>query len=360
VYKVTYNPGEFSEGTPIVVEVTYNKNTSIIRNAEFTRDGYFISAWTDGETTYELGKSVKVTGNLDLYPVWSKYDLSYEVSATEYSFGKACIGYSGIEAFAFTFTNNGNVIFDLAVPTSAAYDIAVVSGNTKVNPGQSVTISFCPKSDLPVGKYNETFVINTGYSQVVIDIDLSFVVQDHIFNKYVSNNDATYEADGTKVAYCTNGCGASDTIVDVGSMKVYSIDNNDAVGIAKEYIHHRTVRFTAYGSGMDDAEGVVGKRFRPVSWYVSEEFNGEFENGYDVVYTHTVFGNYTLTINYVEEEYNEETGEWVATGVTDEKTFDYVVGTNAHEEQEIVRPNTILSMIFGLFAKLLSLLGIGG
>ena len=68
----------------------------------------------------------------------------------------------------------------------------------------------------------------------------------------------------------------------------------------------------------------------------------------------------TLTINYVEEEYNEETGEWVATGVTDEKTFDYVVGTNEYEEQEIVRPNTILSIIFGLFAKLLSLLGLGG
>jgi len=140
---------------------------------------------------------------------------------------------------------------------------------------------------------------------------------------------------------------------------VYSADNNDAVGLADSYIHHRTVRFTAYGSGMDDAEGVVGKRFLPVTWYVNDDFNGEFENGYEVVFTHTLFGNYTLTINYVEEEFNVETGEWVTTGVTDEKTFEYTVGTTAEEEQEIIRPNTILSIIFGLFQELLKLLGLG-
>ncbi len=365
VYQVTYNPGEFSEGTPVVVDVTYNKTTSIRKDIEFVRDGYFISAWTDGETIYDFGKSVKVVGNIDLYPVWSQYDLSHEISETDHNFGKVCIGYSGIEAFTFTFTNKGNVTFELEAPVNANYDIALVSGNAKVAPGQSATFSICPKSGLPVGKYTETIVFNTGYTQVALEIDVSFVVQDHIFNKYVSNGDATYEADGTKTAYCANDCGASDVIVDAGSMKVYSIDNNNAAGLAKEYIHHRTVRFTAYGSGMDDADGVVGKRFRPVSWYVTEEFNGEFtgnqyEDGYDVTFTHTIFGNYTLTINYVEEEYNAETDEWVATDVTDEKTFDYVVGTNEYEEQEIVRPNTILSIIFGLFAKLLELLGLGG
>ena len=117
--------------------------------------------------------------------------------------------------------------------------------------------------------------------------------------------------------------------------------------------------FIAFGSGMDDADGVVGKRFVPVSWYVNDEFNGTFEEGYDVVFTHTVFGSYTLTINYVEEEYNAETEEWTPTGTTDEKTFEYTVGTTAEEEQEIVRPNTILTLIFGLFAELLKLLGLG-
>ena len=40
----------------------------------------------------------------------------------------------------------------------------------------------------------------------------------HDFSSYISNNDATYEADGTKTAYCrNNGCSAKNTITDYGS-----------------------------------------------------------------------------------------------------------------------------------------------
>ena len=39
----------------------------------------------------------------------------------------------------------------------------------------------------------------------------------HSFTNYVSNGDATYEADGTKTAQCDHGCGATDTVADEGS-----------------------------------------------------------------------------------------------------------------------------------------------
>ena len=39
----------------------------------------------------------------------------------------------------------------------------------------------------------------------------------HSFTNYVSNGDATYSADGTKTAVCDHGCGAKDTVIDVGS-----------------------------------------------------------------------------------------------------------------------------------------------
>lgn len=42
----------------------------------------------------------------------------------------------------------------------------------------------------------------------------------HEFINYVSDGNATYEADGTKTAYCDNGCGAKDTVPDVGSKLV--------------------------------------------------------------------------------------------------------------------------------------------
>ncbi len=44
----------------------------------------------------------------------------------------------------------------------------------------------------------------------------------HPYGEYISNNDATEEADGTKTATC-DFCGATDTVIDEGS----KIDNND-------------------------------------------------------------------------------------------------------------------------------------
>lgn len=41
----------------------------------------------------------------------------------------------------------------------------------------------------------------------------------HSFTNYISNDDATDEAEGTKTAVCDHGCGMTDTVIDVGSKK---------------------------------------------------------------------------------------------------------------------------------------------
>ena len=55
---------------------------------------------------------------------------------------------------------------------------------------------------------------------------------DHKFTKYVSNGDATCTADGTKTAKCDYGCGEEDTIADEGSKLDHKftkyVPNNDA------------------------------------------------------------------------------------------------------------------------------------
>lgn len=43
-------------------------------------------------------------------------------------------------------------------------------------------------------------------------------IKEHVLGEYVSNNDATCTADGTKTAECIYGCGLTDTVVDEGSM----------------------------------------------------------------------------------------------------------------------------------------------
>lgn len=49
----------------------------------------------------------------------------------------------------------------------------------------------------------------------------------HRYTNYVSNNNATCTADGTKTATCNNGCGTKDTITDSGSKLSHSDNNHD-------------------------------------------------------------------------------------------------------------------------------------
>lgn len=46
----------------------------------------------------------------------------------------------------------------------------------------------------------------------------------HRYTNYISNNDATCETDGTKTALCDRGCGAKDTLPDVGSRLAHRYD----------------------------------------------------------------------------------------------------------------------------------------
>jgi hypothetical protein len=49
-------------------------------------------------------------------------------------------------------------------------------------------------------------------------------------------------------------------------------------------------------------------------------------------------------------------GEWVSTGIEDVKNFKYSIGPSEKDNQEVVRPNMIVSIIFGLFGYLVDFL----
>lgn len=366
--KVTFAPGSYGTGVESVVEVAQNKTTKF-PGAIFTRDDYVQIGWTSvdgGALEYGLSATTPaITDHVTFYPAWEKCDYSVEASVASVDFGNVCEGYAAPEKQTVVISNKGNMTLTYTLPSNPVYNIVVKSGSLTLAVGASVTIEIAPKADLTIADYSANLVFDCDYDVSDVVVASRFIVSAHSFSRYVSNNDATYDADGTKSAECLKGCGTIHTIAAPGTMKVYSAANNTVIGLLKEYIYHRTVNFTAYGSGYDDEDYVVGKRFVPDTWYVNEEFNGEFVDGdFHVTFTHTIFGNYTLAVTYYEEElvYNETTDEyeWVATGVTDEKIFEYSVGANEHEEQEIIRPNTILSIIFGLFQKLLELLGLGG
>ena len=61
----------------------------------------------------------------------------------------------------------------------------------------------------------------------------------HDFSNYVSNEDATYTADGTETATCT--CGETDTRVAEGSMLTYTFEDMDATKYAKSTVNVRSL-----------------------------------------------------------------------------------------------------------------------
>ena len=97
----------------------------------------------------------------------------------------------------------------------------------------------------------------------------------HNFSNYVSNEDATYEADGTETATCI--CGESDTRVAKGSMLTYSFEEMDVTKFAKSTVNVRSLPISdgeKLGDlSMNDEVKVTGK-CNETGWYRIEYSNG--------------------------------------------------------------------------------------
>lgn len=97
-----------------------------------------------------------------------------------------------------------------------------------------------------------------GHSYVGLYVD----ALGHSFTNYISDGNATVEADGTKTAHCDRGCGATDTVVDAGSRLPAAITSNvykigeetvrcvpvqTTVEAFKKNIHQKTIRIVKDG-----------------------------------------------------------------------------------------------------------------
>lgn len=91
----------------------------------------------------------------------------------------------------------------------------------------------------------------------------------HIFENYVSNNDATCTADGTETAKCNN-CDETDTRTAEGSMLTYTYTDMDATKFAKSTVNVRSLPNTdgekLGGLSQNDEVKVTGK-CNETGWY---------------------------------------------------------------------------------------------
>lgn len=98
----------------------------------------------------------------------------------------------------------------------------------------------------------------------------------HIFETYTSNNDATYEADGTETAKCNN-CDATDTRTAENSMLTYTYTDMDKTMYAQSTVNVRSLPNTdgekLGGLSQNDEIKITGQ-CNETSWY-RFELNGQ-------------------------------------------------------------------------------------
>ena len=98
----------------------------------------------------------------------------------------------------------------------------------------------------------------------------------HAFETYTSNNDATYTADGTETAECSN-CDVTDTRTAEGSMLTYTYTDMDATMYAQQTVNVRSMPNTdgeKLGSLSTNDEVKVTGQCVETSWY-RIEYSGD-------------------------------------------------------------------------------------
>ena len=175
------------------------------------------------------------SGSLSVAPSNTEIALEDEVALTvslsDVSVAKSC-------ALLFSYDSN---VFELVSGDWSLTGAALSNFDTSKNAatiaytseknlnGDVFTLKLKVKADASTGNttINVTPTIKNGKTTVDCaagSATIKIVCKVHSFTNYVSNNDATCTADGTKTAKCDN-CDATDTKADVGSKLPHSFTN---------------------------------------------------------------------------------------------------------------------------------------
>lgn len=96
---------------------------------------------------------------------------------------------------------------------------------------------------------------NCGHKNIIIDIGSRL---EHVFSNYRPNGDATCSVDGTKTAQCDYGCGTEKTMIDIGSIKPHSFTNFTSNGNADCTKDGTKTARCDYGCGLTKTETDYG------------------------------------------------------------------------------------------------------
>ena len=102
----------------------------------------------------------------------------------------------------------------------------------------------------------------------------------------------------------------------MGNNRIVGINNGAVFTVGEK------ITFRATGDGIDDTNDIYSTRFIPASWSVNP--CGVWTCApYTATFTIENVGSYTLSVKFREEKF--QNGEWVETGIVNEKTVSFSV-----------------------------------
>ena len=183
--------------------LNFTYDTNMLEIVSATRGTAFSGNFNDSIGVDDGGFIVLWNGTEDNLTNGVLLNLTFRILSNEITDAVINMTYSQDDTFN---ENWEDVVFDCK-------SINVKLNSHQHNYTEDVTSPTCTK------KGYTTYTCSCGDSYVDDYVD----AVGHSFGEYVSNNDATYESNGTKTAVCSR-CGAKDTVVDEGSKLVKEPD----------------------------------------------------------------------------------------------------------------------------------------
>ena len=168
-YTVTYAAGEGTGVAPAAVEVEAGSKTTAPKNYSLYKEGYTLTGWSDGTTTYAPSDEITPEGDITLTAVYTQNEVSLADREDAVTITYALDGYndnpkhnfqSGAGIIVTQATVNGKTI-DVAVNTNGKF-AHNGSGWHQVNANTTVTVPSCKGATFSVKTYEDANALKFG------------------------------------------------------------------------------------------------------------------------------------------------------------------------------------------------------
>ena len=166
-YAISYSLGsETAEGVvPVGAEVTDGETYTIVKNFTLYKEGYTLTGWTDGTTTYATGETITPTSDLALTPVFTAntVTLADRTDAVDVLFtfrrdqGAPTVGYEGVTGIWVTQAMVNGTVIDVKADFSTSpgkFANANWTDWAQMNEGTTWTIPSCKGATVSIEAYN--------------------------------------------------------------------------------------------------------------------------------------------------------------------------------------------------------------